>query len=69
MKPAHLCILDYLMLFNTNNMESIPIKKGKNKLVANYVNAFLEECRVQKLFFSGQMSMEEYIGMKKKAPK
>jgi hypothetical protein len=41
----------------------------KNKIAAPYLEAFLEECRIQKQFFSGQMPIEEYIGLKKKAPK
>jgi hypothetical protein len=40
--------------------------KQKSGIVTNQIDAFLEECKLQKRFFSGQMSIEDYIGMKKK---
>jgi len=45
------------------------IYKPKSGVLTHHLDLFLEECRVQKQFFSGQMSIEEYIGMKKKVKK
>lgn len=41
------------------------IFKRKNSWLKHQMDSFLEECKVQKRFFSGQMSTEEYIRMKK----
>ncbi len=45
------------------------ILKQKNSILTHHIDSFLEECRVQKRFFSGQMPIEEYIGIKKKYKK
>jgi len=52
-----------------SNIGFVGVFKFQGSKLSHQIDLFLKECNVQKRFFSGQMSIEEYIGMKKKVKK